>query len=206
MRGLIVLLAIQVTVAILVNGSGAVEIDTLAAIRSGVVQDPAVAGHATNNAQRLLRKHEPVHDDTEHDTESTDEERDLSAAVKAFAEKLKSIWTVRKVDDAVNDIPKFKGVGQADHIDESINALLVGKSADDAHKDMMARLMTSIKTLDKQGFTPKTLERYIAEKKVVLRRKKPITMSPYSFRIGMQSTPSRTWHEVVCNAVEAAGT
>ncbi|KAF4036401.1 hypothetical protein GN244_ATG11511 [Phytophthora infestans] len=84
--------------------------------------------------------------------------------------------------------------------------MLAGKNADDAHKDMMARMMTSIKTLDKQGFTPKILERYIAEKKVVLRRKKPITLSPYSFRIGMQSTPSRTWNEVVCNAVEAAGT
>ncbi|KAF4036980.1 hypothetical protein GN244_ATG10962 [Phytophthora infestans] len=109
MRGLIALLAIQATVTILVN-------------------DPAVAGHVANNVQRLLRKHEPDHDDTEHDTESTNEERVLSAAVKAFAEKLKGIWTVGKVDDVMNDIPELQRLGQADHIDESIKAMLVGKN------------------------------------------------------------------------------
>ncbi|EEY55722.1 secreted RxLR effector peptide protein, putative [Phytophthora infestans T30-4] len=91
MRGLIILLAIQVTVTILVNETGAVDIDTLAAARSGVVQDPAVDGHVANNVQRLLRKREPVHDGTEHATESINKERDVSAAVKAFAEKLKGI-------------------------------------------------------------------------------------------------------------------
>ncbi|EEY55760.1 secreted RxLR effector peptide protein, putative [Phytophthora infestans T30-4] len=168
MRGFIILLAIQVTVTILAHGTGAVDIETLATTRSGIVQDPAVAGHVTNNVQRLLRKHEDVNDGTEHDKKSTNEERDVSTAVKAFAEKLKSIWTVGKVADAMDGIPTLQRLGQADHIDELIKAMLAGKNADDVSKDMMARTMTIFQMMDERRFTPSKVKMYIAEKKVVL--------------------------------------
>ncbi|KAF4129258.1 hypothetical protein GN958_ATG21522 [Phytophthora infestans] len=165
-----------VTVTILAHGTGAVDIDTLASTRSEIVQDSAVAGHVANNVQRLLRKHEPVHGATEHDTESSNEERDVSAAVKAFAEKLKSsIWIVGK---AIDDVPKLKGLGTADHIDESISAMLAEKNADHVYKDVMARVITTFKTLDEQELTPNIVKTLIAEKKVDLSSEEALYFEP----------------------------
>ncbi|KAI9984494.1 hypothetical protein PInf_005847 [Phytophthora infestans] len=74
----------------------------------------------------------------------------------------------KSVDDAMNDIPKFQRLGQADQIDESIKAALVGNYVDDVHKEMIARMMTAFQMMDEQELDPNKVKSLIAEKKVVL--------------------------------------
>ncbi|EEY55719.1 secreted RxLR effector peptide protein, putative [Phytophthora infestans T30-4] len=87
MRVRFILCAVPTIIAGFVNGistAGTVDLDMLASPHDVVQNSAAAVDHATNNAHRLLRKHEPTHDGAELEKYSGNEERDLWGAFKGL--------------------------------------------------------------------------------------------------------------------------